>query len=218
MSKIAYQLIKEGAFRFPSYYSSRFIRFVIAVLFNEGFFANDPDDVGGKTIFGIASKYWKKDYKACMAYWKAGQYLEAIEYAVQFYHRNFYSLYYNQIRDESLAFKLFDFGVNASRRKAVKALQTVITKKFLIRLKIDGVLGANTVKAINYATNSEGSKLIKDESLLYETYIYELKEFYEGRSTFWKFGRGWFNRLRKVYNESKVNGKIKWSFVKTRAF
>lgn len=215
---IVQQLLGEGAYRFPSYYSARFRRFVYAALINEGALANDPDDVGGKTIFGIASKYWKREYEVCMAYWDAGEYIEAIEYAIQFYHKNFYSLYYDQTTDESLTFKLFDFGINASPKRAVKALQTVLCKKFLFRVSIDGILGKRTVKAINYASTVGQSKDIKDESMLYEAFIYELKEFYEGRKTFWKFGRGWFHRLRKVYNESKVHGKVKWAYVKTRAF
>jgi len=215
---IVQQLLGEGAYRFPSFYSARYRRFVYAALLNEGTFANDPDDVGGKTIFGIASRYWKKDFKICMGYWKRQQYLEAIEYAIQFYHKNFYSLYYDQIRDESLAFKLFDFGINASPKKAVKVLQMIIVTKFNHHLVVDGILGTNTIYAIDRASSSATSKRIKSESLLYEDYVYALKTFYEGRSTFWKFGRGWFHRLRKVYNESKVNGKVKWSFVKTRAF
>ena len=219
---IVQQLLGEGAYRFPSYYSARFRRFVYAALINEGALANDPDDVGGKTIFGIASKYWKSEYEVCMAYWNAGEYIEAIEYAIQFYHKNFYSLYYDQTTDESLTFKLFDFGINASPKRAVKALQTVLHKKFLIRVSIDGILGRRTVKAINDATlaapKDEAKYGIEDESLLYTAFIYELKEFYESRRTFWKFGRGWFHRLRKVYNESRVNGKVKWAYVKTRAF
>jgi len=216
---IVAQLFKEGAYRFPSYYSARFIRFIQASLINEGVLANDPDDIGGKTIFGIASKYWEEDFEVVMSYWKAGKYLEAIEYTIQFYHKNFYSLYYDQFTDESLAFKVFDFGINADPKRAVKALQVVINISFGFFLKVDGILGHRTISAA-YRVGLQGqrSKRILNESYLYELYIFELKEFYETRRTFWKFGKGWFYRLRKVYNESKVNGKVKWAYVKTRAF
>lgn len=184
-------LIGEGAFTFPSYYSARYRRFVQEALINEGTFANDPDDVGGKTILGIASRYWKKDFKICMSYWKAKQYVEAIEYAIQFYHKNFYGFYYDQLHYESIAFKVFDFGINASPKKAVKFLQIVLNSKFNCTLTTDGIIGRRTIEAANGVAS-----LPK----LYASYIEELEAFYRSRKTFWKFGSGWLRRLRKVFN------------------
>lgn len=212
MSSIVQKYVGEGLFSFASYYSARYRRFVMASLLNEGGVANDPDDMGGKTVLGIASRYWPEEYQICMNYWKTGQYSLAIEYSIQFYHKNFYSYYYDKIVDESLAFKIFDFGINASPKAAIRILQDTVNgwQKYK-SLKDDGVMGALTLGAINSITRIclENDRVVEGETVLYRFYILNVKEYYKTRSTFGKFGKGWLKRLFKTFNLKK--GKVTWA-------
>src|SRR5690606_21859889 len=107
--------------------SERFKRMIQPALENEGVrknssagYINDPYDVGGKTSFGIASKFWKEEYKVITDLYRRGLKSIAWDYALEFYNSHFWNHLYDEIEDESLCFKLFDFGINASPKTAVR--------------------------------------------------------------------------------------------------
>lgn len=221
--------------------SEKYLRIITPALENEGVrkgkttgYVNDPVDLGGETIYGISKRYWAKDYQVVYNLCKQKKFEEAWEYALEFYNTHFYNHFYDYINDESLRFKIFDFGINSHPQTAVRLLQEVINEHFYLGLRVDGVFGRLTVNAVNKclslsAKTVEGlfknlpanirTQLDPNESLLYSLYVLKIKSWYETRSTFWHFGTGWFNRLRKVYNESVgVNGKIEWKMVISKMF
>jgi len=157
---------------------------------NEGIKSSDPYDPGGNTIYGIARFYHKLIYEEIKSLYDAGLIGKAVKRAKLFYKINYWNELYNYIKMPKLAIRIFDFGVNAGRKRAVKILQRTINKiTGKKELKVDGIFGTKTLLKTNI--------LIHYEKGLYKEYIKNLEKFYRSRSLFWRFGKGWLNRLKK---------------------
>ncbi len=154
---------------------------------NEGGYSNDLVDVGGKTIYGIASKYHKEWFDLVYKAYKRGDIKTAKKLTEQFYKSKFWNDKYNDIEDSSLAFRLFDFGVNAGVKKSVKIFQKSINFLLMGWVKTDGVFGHKTLLACNS---------LKQEKL-YLLYTIKIYLYYMTRLTAWKHLRGWTLRLLK---------------------
>ena len=157
---------------------------------NEGGYADDPVDRGGKTIYGIASRYHPGWFNTVHDAYKNGQRASAKRLAKKFYRSKFWNDNYDSIEDTSLAFRLFDFGVNAGVKKSVKILQesvNYINRRKL--LTVDGDFGLHTLTACN---------MLIQESL-YLLFTIKIYLFYLKRPTAWKHLRGWTLRLLKRY-------------------
>lgn len=164
----------------------------------EGGLSNDPDDKGGRTLCGIASAYFPKEFDEIISVFNRNGYLAAQQYAFNFYYIRFWDDQYDEIEDSSLLQQLFDFGVNAGQRTAVSLLQNTINKMFNYGLTVDGEFGKHTLEAVNLF--SKESKAGECESALHNEYELTIAKWYKGRNNFWKFGKGWLKRLRKVFN------------------
>ncbi|MCG6915357.1 hypothetical protein LJE86_15730 [bacterium BMS3Abin03] len=117
--------------------------------------------------------------------------LKARQRAKDFFRANYWNEIYNYINDSTLAFKIFDFGVNAGKKRAVKYIQkTVNTLNPERRLLVDGIFGNNTLTQINLIIH-------RTDDQPYQAYIKRLEKFYRTRSLFWRFGKRWLKRLRK---------------------
>jgi len=101
---------------------------------NEGGYSNDPVDSGGKTIYGIASKYHKAWFDTVYTAYKSRNIEAAKDLAKKFYKSKFWDDGYDKIRESSLAFRLFDFGVNAGVKRSVKIFQKCVN--YLTRHKV----------------------------------------------------------------------------------
>lgn len=139
----------------------------------EGGYVNDPRDPGGETIYGIT----RRDHPEV---WANGT--PTMEQAKSIYQR----LYWSPVKADQLPWPLalfvFDAAVNQGVGTAVKLLQkTVGTVQ-------DGVLGNNTLAAINRANQTElCSMFLADRALRYT-----------GTRNFDVYGRGWFARLFRI--------------------
>ncbi len=118
---------------------AKFEPVIQAVLWHEGGYANDPDDPGGETNFGISKRSYpqvdiknltRKDAKAIYLrdFWRPGRYAG--------------------IRSQSVATKAFDLGVNMGRTRAARLLQTAVNA-LGGKLKVDGAVGPKTLRAVN---------------------------------------------------------------------
>ena len=158
---------------------------------NEGVKADDPYDPGSKTIFGIASKYHKLIYQEIVSLYDGGLKLKARQRAKDFFRANYWNEIYNYINDSTLAFKIFDFGVNAGKKRSVKYIQKTVNSLMPEKkLLVDGIFGNNTLIQINLIIH-------RPDDQPYQAYIKSLEKFYRTRSLFWRFGKGWLKRLRK---------------------
>lgn len=104
------------------------------VLRNEGGYVNDPNDPGGETKFGISKRqYPDLDIKTLTR-----------DQAKQIYKDDYWdTVYGDQVANQMVAEMIFDFGVNAGARLAVKLAQKVVGAD------PDGWMGPNTLGALN---------------------------------------------------------------------
>lgn len=102
----------------------------------EGGYANDPDDPGGETKFGISKRsYPDLDIKN-------------LEYedAVAIYKRDFWDkLKLDEVENQTVAEAIFDMAVNSGPSNAVKMAQE------LVGAKVDGKIGPETLGKLNEA-------------------------------------------------------------------
>lgn len=172
----------------PKNRTDDFINAFQELIINEGGYSNDPVDAGGKTIYGITSRDYPHQFTVIYQLFKEGNKALALKAAENFYRKEFWNPLYEEIPDSSLAFKLFDLSVNRGKKTAVKLLQDTLFFDFGKTIARDGNFGAITLSAINTIVNYD---------ILYQKYIERNEASYRKLTTFWRFGKGWLNRLRK---------------------
>lgn len=142
------------------------------VLEIEGEFVDHPDDPGGKTRWGITEVVARNNgYTGPME-------KLPVDLAKQIYKES----YWDAVRADDLPwpmnYYLFDMAVNSGPVQAIKTLQKTL------RVSVDGILGAQTLAAVQ-AMGAERQALFLAERAI----------FYFSLATFQQFGRGWLKRL-----------------------
>lgn len=162
--------------------SDRFLKFFGHLVPDEGTYSDDPDDSGGRTIFGISEASFPNQFLVCYNLYQTQGKEKSLAYAQQFYAANFYKPIYDQIHDERVAFKVYDLGINEGCVTAIKLLQEAIG------CDSDGIFGQNTLSMVNS----------KD---CYQDYLNEAEKHYRdivGKNPKdKKFLNGWLNRLHR---------------------
>lgn len=161
------------------------------LLGHEGGFANHPRDPGKATNMGITIgtlTQWRgkrttvEDVKA----------LERKE-AKQIY----LSRYWNVMRCDEMPrgfdYMLFDFGVNAGPRRAVRFLQALLAQNDP-DIEVDGVVGPHTLAVVGTMPTRK----------LIEQYHQAKMRHYSGLSTWDVFGPGWTRRAREVLERARA--------------
>ena len=145
---------------------------------------NDPDDSGGVTKYGIASKFYPNVDVANLTY----------EGASLIYRVNYWDKYRIEELPEHLRYTYFDMIVNPGPRGAGKILQRTINY-FLLKqektlLKVDGMVGPNTLRKL--ATVDIDIGKFRSYRILYYAERILAKPIKE------KYGEGWFNRAINI--------------------
>lgn len=192
---------------------SRLEVFISETFGHEGGFQNHPKDKGNYyqgrlygTIWGITARDHFNTFKKCLDLYRAGNVMLSRDTAVNFYRRaHYWNPLYDLIADASLAFRIWDFGINAGVYRSVVKIQKTIKKYYFKGLKVDGVFGEYTLRTINRLSIPEirsypKVKLVEGESELYTLYVTKLEKFYRSLRNFVDFGRGWLRRLHTVFN------------------
>jgi lysozyme family protein len=120
------------------------------ILKHEGGYVNDPDDPGGETNFGISKRQYPKLDIAGLT----------IEQARVLYRQDYWK--YDEIISQPVATKVFDMAVNMGHGRAHRILQEAL-QNVGEPVRIDGVLGPQTIKAAN---GSEYEELLKEIRVL----------------------------------------------------
>ena len=122
----------------------RFDDMVKVVLKFEGGYVNNPADKGGETNYGItAATAHGAGYTGAMKDMTVDQ-------AKAIYRKLYWEKPgFDKITDDSLAMALFDQGVNMGTGTAVKNLQQAYNYLNSEVIQVDGLLGPNTVQAVN---------------------------------------------------------------------
>jgi len=142
------------------------------ILKNEGGYINHPHDTGEETNFGISKKsYPDLDIKNLTK-----------NHAIEIYHEDYWNkMNLLGIHNEDLILHLFDMGVNAGIKTAIKMVQR------LINVTADGIVGPQTIKAINNFPS------------IVDTYKQERKKYYftiaRRNPNLEVFLAGWLNRI-----------------------
>lgn len=150
----------------------------------EGGYVNRPNDRGGETKYGISKRsYPNLNIKGL-----------TIQDAVEIYYRDFYVPCGCQlIGDDTIAWKLFDLGVNCGPATAGRLLQQGYNRLSSSKLAVDGKVGPATAKAVN---NYKWKKSLycAFKNCAFERYMDIVQRKPEQR----EFLDGWLNRLEEV--------------------
>lgn len=176
----------------------RFNKAVKMVLRHEGRLSNDRDDKGEITNYGVSLRFLRQ---AVLDMNNDGEINEldvvnlTVEQAKQIYFEHWWQRYkYHQIKDDRLATRLLDLSINMGAYQAHKLLQRAINEfRNINSLKIDGIFGTKTLKAVNDLSTKGYAKH------LYEALKDEAANFYvtivSKDRTLRKYLHGWLNRL-----------------------
>lgn len=193
---------------------SRLVPFIKRTFGEEGDFQKHPKDSGNYykgvlhgTIWGITARDHFSMFWQCYELWNKGYINESRMKAEEFYRKSkYWDEDYELIKDSSLSFRIWDFGINAGVVTAVRLLQETLNKNYDAKLKVDGVFGLSTLQATNYFSNPEicyklkPDELIENETECYTLYVWRLDKYYRSLKNFLIFGKGWISRVKRVFN------------------
>jgi lysozyme family protein len=165
---------------------------LVELLKHEGGFVNHPRDPGGITNLGVTKRVYER--------WKGrpvGE-REMRELTPDKVAPLYYKKYWLPVKAENLpagvALHVFDFGVNAGPRRAIRYLQKAVGAP------ADGLYGPLTKIAVNNYLAKHG------EIKLIERYAALRMRYYKGLPIFRYFGRGWTRRVNEVTETA-----LKWA-------
>lgn len=116
-------------------------------------------DRGGKTILGISSRWFPREYAEIESLPPR----ERPAYARRFYFTEFWEKYDMQSLPSLLGPRMLSFAVNAGWQDAVKLLQRALWASTGIELKDDGVLGPKTWAALEESSNIDVLRAYRSE-------------------------------------------------------
>lgn len=143
------------------------------ILKHEGGYVNNPKDSGGETKYGIIKRYFPDlDIKNL-----------TIEDAKSIYYEKYWQpMLLDQINDENIQLEIFDYGINAGIRRAIRTAQQIC------KIMVDGLMGIQTIQAIN-TFKADFVYLYKHARRVHYEFLankYPKNE---------KFLKGWLNRI-----------------------
>ena len=147
-----------------------FDRCIEVILRNEGGYVNDPDDPGGETKYGISHRAFPElDIKHL-----------TIEEAKEIYYDHYWLPLLEGLEDVNAALQIFDMGVNAGLKRAVRIAQKCSGAYE------DGIMGVATTIAINATEN------------FVDKYQVARIKFYGSLPGAGKYLKGWTKRVLKT--------------------
>ena len=150
---------------------------------NEKARTNDPNDIGGLTIWGFASRYWPTEVNLM----KTMSPEDAKKRAVELYYNNYWFTGGCNLLPILSSQVHFDACVNPGLGAAIKFLQIVVGAKE------DGSLGPNTRKLIDAYVKSPS---FNDKDLAVR--LVELRERYYKDKNNIRYVHGWLNRCKDL--------------------
>lgn len=148
------------------------------LLKHEGGYVDDPYDPGGETKYGISKRtYPHLDIKSLTE-----------EDARQIYYNDWWreNKFY-QIDDKYVAYKTFDLAVNMGASRAIILAQRSLNNVWRASLRVDGVMGPNTLREINDVDRRGESRM------LYIAICHYAANYYESLGNR-RYLRGWLRR------------------------
>jgi lysozyme family protein len=168
------------------------------ILRREGGFSDHPNDRGGPTKYGITIHTLSR-YLGRPAQRHEVQSL-SVEIARDIYERIYYINPRLDKLPESIQPFIFDSAVNHGPQQAIRFIQSVCNQAgYLPPLAVDGIMGPNTLKGVEWAEQEMGD-------LFYKALIEERRNFYytivKFRPSQKVFLKGWLNRIKEFEKEA----------------
>ena len=158
----------------------------------EGGYSNHPNDKGGATKYGIIQAEARRHgYTGDMKNFTKDKAKEI--YTKDYYYKN----KLDQIKDDRVALSVFDWTVNSGGAK--KEIQKMLNNEYGYNLSTDGVIGEQTLAALN-AVNPDS--LLKSISTTQRKYYDALVQKNPKNKSFQK---GWHNRIARKEDYIKNN-------------
>lgn len=159
------------------------------ILKEEGGYVDHKTDPGGATNYGISLRFMiaaaidpNRDGRIDVRDIRA----MTPEVAASIYKSHFWDRVKGDSLPGPLALLVFDSAVNQGVGRASKFLQRVVGAS------PDGMIGPKTLKRVSEAWDKDASNVLSQ-------YAVRRALHYSSLSIFASFGRGWFNRLFRVY-------------------
>lgn len=163
------------------------------IRYYEGGFVNDKDDPGGATNKGVTLT----TFRSVFGKNKTVNDLKNIstsQWDIIFKKYFWDKCKADQISNQSIANMFVDFAWHSGLGNAVPIMQKVAGLQ-----KQDGIVGVITLNAINTYPN---------QKVLFESLKKARMDFLKGRKTWWKYGKGWTNRVNATeYGSLTYGGK-----------
>lgn len=145
-------------------------------------------DRGDMTYAGISRKFWSN--------WEGWKKIDNNKFdsklkfmVIKFYKVNFWDNFNgDKIKSKKIAYNIYESAINSGVKVTVKMVQKILN------VKIDGILGNNTLHKLNK---------INEQNFIYE---FMLLKIFRYKNICWndksqlKFLVGWINRVQRVYN------------------
>jgi len=163
------------------------------LLKEEGGFVNDRHDPGGMTNLGVTRKTWE-DFTGKPATEADMRALTPAK-VEPLYRARYWDKIAGDKLGDALGLMVFDFAVNAGPGRAAKLLQR------LVGAADDGQIGRGTLQAV------QAYSMRKGIDTLIEAYADARRDYYQSLPTFWRFGKGWLARVKRV--ETAALGLLK---------
>lgn len=179
--------------------TNTFIASLIRVLNFEGGYSNDVGDSGGETVFGLTKKYdktvrfdiveeYKNKTKDRKEFGELYDFLkndnDFLKSIIDVYYKNYWGpIKAEAITSDAIAFNIFDFSVNAGTYQAIKTAQKILD------VKPDGIIGIQTLDALNTTNALEFVKKYKAARVEFYNFLVEKNEKQR------KFLSGWLKRV-----------------------
>ena len=155
---------------------------------SEGDYVNDPEDPGRPTKYGVTERTWHA--------WQRnnGQERSSVKRITKreadriFIEQYFKPVWFDRL-PPGLDYCLADYSVNSGPARAVKELQRVLNSRGKAGLSVDGIMGNNTLAALNNDT---------DTVVLVEIICLNRLKFMRSLRHWKRFKNGWTSRVKGV--------------------
>jgi len=129
-----------------NYIEENFLRAINFTLKAEGIISDDPNDTGGLTVFGIASRWYPDLVKKLKALIDEGKVNEAKEIAIDFYRINYWIKMGCEKLEYPLDICVFNCSVNCGESRAKKLLKESQNWKDYLFKQIEFYVGLESFK------------------------------------------------------------------------
>lgn len=157
---------------------------------DEGGYVNHPEDKGGPTNRGITLATFRRYIKSNATITDLKNITN--EQVKVIYKRGFWDTVHADELPGGVDYAVFDFSVNSGPKRALKYLQMALQEMGLYKGNIDGLIGPQTLKAVNAADRVQLINRLCDLRL----------KFVRGLSNFPTFGKGWERRIAGVRKDA----------------